>query len=99
MTEYKKHIASNPEIMFGKPCIKGTRIPVDLILEKLGGGQTIEDLLDAYPRITKVDIEACLLFGEDKENHEALKTTIFAHSKRFLADNYEKFLEESLEEA
>ena len=95
MTEYKKHIASNPEIMFGKPCIKGTRIPVDLILEKLGGGKTIEDLLDAYPRITKEDIEACLLFSEDEE----FKTAFLLQSKRFLADNYAKFLEESVEKA
>ena len=47
MTEYKNHIEANPKIMFGKPCIKGTRIPVDLILEKLAWGETIEDLLDA----------------------------------------------------
>ena len=95
MTEYKQHIASNPEIMFGKPCIKGTRIPVDLILEKLAWGETIEDLLDAYPRITKNDIEACLLFGEDEE----FKTASLMQSKRFLADNYAKLLEESAEKA
>ena len=95
MTEYKKHITSNPEIMFGKLCIKGTRIPVDLILEKLAWGETIEDLLAAYPRITKEDIEACLLFEEDEE----FKTAFLLQSKRFLADNYEKFLAESVEKA
>ena len=38
MTDYKKHIESNPEIMFGKPCIKGTRVPADLILRHLASG-------------------------------------------------------------
>lgn len=63
MTDYKNHIEANPEIMFGKPCIKGTRVPVDLILEKMAWGETIDDLLDAYPRITKEDIQACLLYA------------------------------------
>ncbi len=66
MTDYKNHIESNPEIMFGKPCVKGTRVPVDLIFEKYRGGYSIEDLLDAYPCITKSDIEACLAFFSSK---------------------------------
>ena len=74
MTEYKNHIESNPEIMFGKPCIKGTRVPVDLILRKLAGGWTMADLLDAYPRITKEDVEACLLFAADSVQTEILVT-------------------------
>jgi uncharacterized protein (DUF433 family) len=73
MINYKKHIESNPEIMFGKPCIKGTRVPVDLILRKLAASWSTDDLLDAYPRITKVDIEACLLFAAD-----SVQTEIFA---------------------
>ena len=56
MIDYETCIEANPEILFGKPCIKGTRVPVDLILEKLGWGETIEDLLDAYPRMGKDDI-------------------------------------------
>lgn len=62
MTDYKNHIEANPKIMFGKPCIKGTRIPVDLILEKLAWGETIEDLLDAYPRLKENDVFACREF-------------------------------------
>ena len=65
MIDYKKHIESNPEIMFGKPCIKGTRVPVDLVLRHLAGGWTFEDLLDAFPRIKREDIIACLLFAAD----------------------------------
>ncbi len=65
MIDYKKHIESNPEIMFGKPCIKGTRVPVDLILRHLAGAWTFEDLLDAFPRIKREDIIACLSFAAD----------------------------------
>jgi uncharacterized protein (DUF433 family) len=49
--------------MFGKPCIKNTRIPVDLILEKLGNGYSIQDLLEAYPKISEQDIKACMLYA------------------------------------
>jgi uncharacterized protein (DUF433 family) len=46
-------IVSNPEIMLGKPVIKGTRITVELLLEKLAAGETIEQLLEAHPRLTR----------------------------------------------
>ena len=95
MTDYKNHIEANPKIMFRKPCIKGTRIPVDLILEKLASSWTTADLLDAYPRIKIEDIETCLLFSKDEE----YKTAFLLQSKRFLADNYKKFLEKSVEKS
>jgi|GEM_PF-764339 len=65
MTDWRLHIGSEPQIMFGKPVILNTRIPVDLVLEKLAGGDTFDDLLDAYPQITKEDIAACMLFAAD----------------------------------
>ena len=67
---WKKYIISDPAILFGKPVIKGTRIPVDLILEKLAAGYSHADLLKAYPRITKKAIQACLLFASDNAKHE-----------------------------
>jgi uncharacterized protein (DUF433 family) len=48
--------------MLGKPCIKGTRITVELILRKLGAGRTFPDLLDAYPQLTEDDLRAALSF-------------------------------------
>ena len=60
-----EHITSDPEILFGKAVIKGTRIPVDLILEKLATGETFEQLLNAYPRITAQSIQACLLYAAE----------------------------------
>ncbi len=58
-----KYIGANPKVLFGKPVIKGTRIPVDLILEKLACGETTEQLLKAYPRISRESIYACLMYA------------------------------------
>lgn len=53
-------IEINPAVMLGKPVIRGTRIPVELIIRKLSEGATEADLLDAYPRLAKEDIRAAL---------------------------------------
>ncbi|HRQ40526.1 MAG TPA: DUF433 domain-containing protein [Chloroflexota bacterium] len=56
-------IISDPKIMMGKPVIAGTRITVELILEKMAAGESIEQLLDAHPRLTKQAIQAALAFA------------------------------------
>lgn len=56
-------IKSDPAIMMGKPVIAGTRITVELILEKLAAGETVEQILDAYPRLTRESISAALLYA------------------------------------
>jgi len=61
----EKLIVSNPAVMMGKPVVKGTRITVELILEKLGAGETIEQLLDAHPRLTREGIQAALSFAAE----------------------------------
>lgn len=53
-------ITRNNEVMMGKPCIKGTRITVDLILQRLSEGETVAELLKGYPHITKDGIFACV---------------------------------------
>lgn len=58
----KKVIISDPATMMGKPIIKGTRITVELILEKLAAGETIEQLLEAHPHLTREGIQAALDF-------------------------------------
>jgi uncharacterized protein (DUF433 family) len=63
-------VEMNPKVMMGKPVIRGTRIPVELILRKLGEGATEADLLDAYPRLTKADIQAALGYAADTVAHE-----------------------------
>lgn len=62
---WREHISSDPAIMFGKMVIKDTRIPVELILEKLAAGYSADELKEAYPRITNSDILACLLYAGD----------------------------------
>ncbi len=62
----------NADIMQGKPVIRGTRIPVELLLRKLAEGATIEDLLDAYPRLAADDIRGALAYAADTIAHETL---------------------------
>lgn len=70
MIDWRLHIESVPEKLYGKPVIKNTRIPVDLILEKLASGDTIKDLIKAYPKIKSIDITACLLFAAESIKNE-----------------------------
>jgi uncharacterized protein (DUF433 family) len=58
-------IISDPQIMLGKPVVAGTRLTVELILEKLGAGQTVEDLLADHPRLTREGVLAALSFAAD----------------------------------
>ncbi len=60
---YQDYIEMNPQVMLGKPVIKGTRITVEMILEELSGGLTMEDLLEAYPNITQESILAAMGFA------------------------------------
>jgi uncharacterized protein (DUF433 family) len=63
-------IEINPKVMLGKPVIRGTRIPVELLLRKLGEGATEADLLDGYPRLTHEDIRAAMRYAADVVAHE-----------------------------
>jgi uncharacterized protein (DUF433 family) len=62
---YLDRITVDPEIMLGKPIIRGTRITVELILRKLSEGMTIEELLEAYPHLTRDDILAAISYSAD----------------------------------
>jgi uncharacterized protein (DUF433 family) len=64
--KFLERIVVNPEIMLGKPCIKNTRITVELILEKLAEGESVTNLLEDYPFLTREDIKACILFAKEK---------------------------------
>ena len=63
-------IEINPEVMLGKPVVRGTRIPVELLLRKLGEGASTADLLDAYPRLTLDDLQAIFRYAADTLAHE-----------------------------
>ncbi len=61
----KKLIISDPAVMMGKPVVAGTRITVELILDKLSAGETIEQLLDAHPRLSREGVLAALSFAAE----------------------------------
>ena len=63
-------IEVNPKVMLGKPVIRGTRIPLELLLRKLGEGATEEELLDAYPRLSREDIRAAITYAAEALAHE-----------------------------
>ena len=56
-------IQTNPTVLMGKPVVAGTRVTVELILEKLGSGETIEQVLEAHPRLTREGVLAAVRFG------------------------------------
>lgn len=60
---FRKRIIVDPEILAGKPVIKGTRIPVDLVLKRLAHDLNVDTLLAAYPRLTQDDVKACLEYA------------------------------------
>ena len=60
-----ERIEINPEIMVGKPVIKGTRLTVELILRELGAGRSVAEMIEAHPRLTPEDIRAAQAFAAD----------------------------------
>lgn len=69
--DWRKYIRCDPNVLCGKPVITGTRISVELILEKLASGQTIEQILEDYPHLTEEAIRAAIAFAA-----EVLKTDV-----------------------
>jgi uncharacterized protein (DUF433 family) len=63
MEQRRKFIISDPSVMMGKPVIAGTRITVELIVQKLAAGETIDQILEAHPRLTKEAIQEALAFA------------------------------------
>lgn len=63
--ELLSRISIDPAVCFGKPCIKGHRIWVSLILDFLAAGQTIEEILNSYPGLDEADIRACIAYGAE----------------------------------
>jgi uncharacterized protein (DUF433 family) len=68
----KDYIEINPEVMLGKPVVKGTRIPVELIIRKMGEGSTIEAILDGYPNLSREAVLAALIYAADTIGNEKI---------------------------
>jgi uncharacterized protein (DUF433 family) len=64
---YKEYIEVNPEIRFGKPVIKGTRITVYDVLQWLASGMSYEEIISDFPQLTEKQILACLAYAANKE--------------------------------
>lgn len=62
---WRERISINPNICHGKPCIKGTRIWVSLIVDNLASGSTEKEIIEAYPSLTKEDIKAALAYAAE----------------------------------
>lgn len=58
-------VVSDPKVMMGKPIIRGTRVTVELILEKLAAGETVEQIVDEHPRLTDETVRAALAFASE----------------------------------
>ncbi len=69
-TDWRKYIVSTPDVLRGKPRIKGTRIPVSLILGYLAVGKTAEDIIDEFPDLIREQIAACLEYARDLAEFE-----------------------------
>jgi uncharacterized protein (DUF433 family) len=76
VSDLLQRIEIDPKVMVGKPVIRGTRIPVELILEKLAAGLTPEDLRRSYPRLTAEDISAALLFAAQSLHADSYMPTL-----------------------
>ena len=63
--DWKQHIVSTPDVLRGKPRVKGTRIPVSLVLGHLAAGQTAGEIIKEYPDLTSEQIAACLDYARD----------------------------------
>ena len=68
----RSRIITDPAIMKGKPCIKGTRITVELLLRKLAGGRSFPDVLESYPQLMENDLWAALDFAADFLEHKTV---------------------------
>ena len=69
------YITLDPNILVGKPIIKGTRIPVTLILNLIAHGRTVDDILEDYPNLTKPAVIAAVKYAEDQINREEIHLT------------------------
>lgn len=69
---WQQHVVIDPEIHHGEPCIKGTRIPVSIIIGSLADGMTFDEILSYYPQLNHDHIRAALAYAAEMMKHEIL---------------------------
>jgi uncharacterized protein (DUF433 family) len=72
--DWHAHIHSDPAVLPGKPVIKGTRISVELILEELSNGKSVQDILTAFPHLMEGQVQAALAFAAEAMRQEESRT-------------------------
>ncbi len=72
---YQERIVRDPKVLVGKPVVKGTRIPVELVLAKLAANPDVQELLVDYPRLSIDDVKACLAYAEHLVEQQDKATT------------------------
>jgi len=72
LIEWRHHIVSTPDVLRGKPRIKGTRIPVSLILGYLAAGNTVDKVIQEFPDLDKEQIAACLDYARELAEFEVV---------------------------
>ncbi len=75
-SELLKRISIDPERCFGKPCIRGHRIWVSLILDLLASGYSAEDVIEAYPQLSREDVLACVAYGAEMSRERFVDVTL-----------------------
>ena len=78
--ELLKRITIDPNVCFGKPCIRGHRIWVSLILDFLADGETVGEILGNYPQLEQADIKACIAYGAEMARERFVEIPIEAKS-------------------
>lgn len=78
MSDLLDRISIDPNICHGQPCVRGTRIMVWLILQYLANGDSIDDVLVAYPGLSREDVHACLAFAADMARERILPIEVGA---------------------
>lgn len=63
--DWKERISIKPDVCHGKPCIRGSRIWVSLVLDLLASGSGVDEILQEYPQLTREDIQACIAYGAE----------------------------------
>ncbi|MBN2541739.1 DUF433 domain-containing protein [bacterium] len=76
MNKLLERISINPNICFGKPCIRGTRIWVSLILDFLANSMSVEEILEEYPQLTREDIQAAIAYGAEMSRERYIEIPV-----------------------
>ena len=78
VNEWKEHISIDPRVCHGQPCIKGTRIMVWIAVECLANGDSVDDVLAAYPSLTRDDVRAALAYAAELTKEHVLPVDVAA---------------------